>query len=263
MILLKLGGSLITNKKSAFSARVDVIKRIGLEILKAKEDNPDLKLIIGHGSGSFGHHVATQYGTRDHVCTQEQWLGFQKVWFAARQLNQIVIETFNQIGLPIICFPPSGSIITSNRTISNWNLEPIMSALNNDLIPVIYGDVVFDNNFGGIILSTEDLFLYLTKKTRGKAILIAGIEEGVWQDYPQKNKLISLITPRNFELYANLISSSTTVDVTGGMQAKVNLMLSAVKEDPDLNICIFSGEENDNIKRSLLGQQLGTAIRFN
>ena len=35
-------------------------------------------LIIGHGSGSFGHYMASKYGTRRGVNGPEQWMGFAK-----------------------------------------------------------------------------------------------------------------------------------------------------------------------------------------
>ena len=35
-------------------------------------------LVIGHGSGSFGHYMASKYGTRKGVDGPDQWAGFAK-----------------------------------------------------------------------------------------------------------------------------------------------------------------------------------------
>ena len=51
LIFLKLGGSLITNKNIPFSARKDTLRRLAAEISEALDTNPELKLLIGHGSG--------------------------------------------------------------------------------------------------------------------------------------------------------------------------------------------------------------------
>lgn len=261
MIFLKLGGSLITQKEKTFSARTEIIKRIGEEIFLAKKENPDLELIIGHGSGSFGHRVAKEFGTREAVINDYQWQGFQKVWYAAHLLNRIVIHEFHKIGLPVMSFSPSSSISTSNRIITDWNIHPITSALKRRMIPVIYGDVVFDDFYGGIILSTEDLFLHLSALMRPKKILIAGKEEGVWMDYNQKNQIIKVITPNNFDQFKNNISQSKNTDVTGGMQEKVKLMLSIINQNPEIQIEIFSGEKKENIYKSVSGKTLGTRIQ--
>lgn len=260
LIFLKLGGSLITEKEKPFTARLEIINRIGLQILSAIESSDHLEIIIGHGSGSFGHYAAKDLGTRHSVSNQTQWHGFQKVWYAAHSLNNIVVEAFSELGLPTITFSPSSAITTSNRRIINWNTKPIRSSIENGLIPIIYGDVVLDEKLGGIILSTEDLFFYLINDFNPEKILIAGKEDGVWLDYTSKKKLIPLITSENIKHYSQHISPSNSIDVTGGMQEKVKLMLSIAQSNPKVLIEIFSGEKTDNIYRALLGEQLGTRV---
>jgi len=87
LMFLKLGGSLITNKDIPFLARKEKIKCLGVEIKKSIDTFPELSLLIGHGSGSFGHSAAAQFGTRSGIRSKEDWLGFQKVWLAAHQFS--------------------------------------------------------------------------------------------------------------------------------------------------------------------------------
>ena len=61
--LLKLGGSLITDKSTPYTAKPQIIKNILLEVKDALEEKPDLNLIIGHGAGSFAHQSAKKYNT--------------------------------------------------------------------------------------------------------------------------------------------------------------------------------------------------------
>jgi isopentenyl phosphate kinase len=55
LVFLKLGGSLITDKDTPRSPRRDVLARLAAEILYAHRQRPQMQLVIGHGSGSFGH----------------------------------------------------------------------------------------------------------------------------------------------------------------------------------------------------------------
>ncbi len=261
LIFLKLGGSLITDKDKPYTARKTVIARIAGEINAARQEQSDLRILLGHGSGSFGHFAAKDYGTRERVPNSAEWQGFQKVWNAARALNQIIVEEFSQAGLPVISLPASASVFTENRKIVEWNTKPIQSALENELMPIIFGDVIFDKSLGGIIFSTEDLFTQLLPIVQPDRILLAGKEAGVWRDYPNVSEIIPVIDAASFRSGRVGVGASASVDVTGGMAAKVQLMLEVVTAYPQIQAQIFSGEEPGNIYKMLTGASLGTRIQ--
>jgi isopentenyl phosphate kinase len=56
------------------------------------------------------------------------------------------------------------------------------------------------------------------------------------------------------------IGASSSVDVTGGMAAKVEQMLALVRDVPQLTAEIFSAEESGNLSRALAGEQVGTLL---
>jgi len=260
LIFLKLGGSLITDKNKPYTARIEVIHRAAKEIIKAKQENANLKLVLGHGSGSFGHYAAKEAGFKEAVSSASQWHAFQKVWFAAHELDKIFIEELNKSGLPVISFPPSAAVTTENKHIVSWNLEPIKRTLESGLMPVVFGDTVVDRTLGGIILSTEELFLHLIRDLKPDSILLAGKEPGVWGDYPINSQLLKEIFPGNFEIFNSIITGSDSVDVTGGMRKKVALMLEALRIEPGLDIEIFSGEMPGNVFNALSGTRTGTRV---
>lgn len=260
LIFLKLGGSLITDKSRPNSARKQLIHQIVKELKSTFVQKPDLRLLIGHGSGSFGHVPAKEYKTIDGVHSLEEWIGFAQVWYAASSLHRIVVEALHAEGMVPISIPPSACVSTQNREIISWDLQPIEQAMTNDLLPVTYGDVVFDTNLGGTILSTESLFIYLAKRLKPQRILLAGHEPGVWQDYPERSEIISEITPSTArDLTANILGADES-DVTGGMGSKVMNMLELVKTMPEIEVNVFSGLESGNIMKALLGERLGTAV---
>jgi len=260
LVFLKLGGSLITNKSRPNTALQGMISELAVAIKLATEKYPNKQWILGHGSGSFGHNAASKYATQEGVRTPAEWIGFLEVWNAAQALHQIVKSELIKVNLPVISFSPLSAITTNEKHITYWNLEPITSSLVNGFIPVVFGDVVFDRTLGGTILSTEDLFVYLADRMMPKRILIAGMEEGVYSDYPACHSVIPKLSPVNINEYEDTLNGSGNIDVTGGMRSKVLLMLNLVKNDPSLRVHIFSGKDPKNIIRILDGDQIGTLI---
>lgn len=262
LVFLKLGGSLITDKDSRSTPRRDTIERLAAETAAALAAQPELRILLGHGSGSFGHTAARQHGTVHGVFSPQQWLGFAQVWKEARALNEIVIDIFTRAGLPVIAFPPSAAVTTRSGQVTHWNLAPLNSALAAGLLPVVNGDTIFDEILGGTILSTEDLFLHLARQLHPARILLAGLEPGVWADYPDCTRLQETITPASFLTLSGGIGASASVDVTGGMRQKVQSMLALVSEIPNLEAVIFSGQEPGLMTRVLTGAKPGTTLCF-
>ena len=108
-VYLKLGGSLITDKTRAYTTRTEIIARLASEVQEALEAKPSLRLLVGHGSGSFGHWAAKPYGTRQGVQTPTQWRGYTLVAAAAARLNRIVTDAFLRADVPVLSVQPSAS----------------------------------------------------------------------------------------------------------------------------------------------------------
>ena len=92
LVFLKLGGSLITEKGTPQTPRPTLIRDLIQAVAEARREQPQLSVLLGHGSGSFGHVPAKKYGTRHGVKTGDQWRGFAEVWYQASALNRLVIE---------------------------------------------------------------------------------------------------------------------------------------------------------------------------
>lgn len=220
-------------------------------------------LLIGHGSGSYGHTAGKRFHTRIGVSSPQEWQGFSQVWRAARQLNQVVIDELASAGLDVIAFPPSACASASGRQVQAWNTAPIRKALDAGLVPVVNGDVVFDAQLGGTIVSTEEVFTYLAPVLHPDRVLIAGSETGVWADFPFCTRLIERITPRDLPGLLDSLHGSAAVDTTGGMLEKVTAMVGLVEHNPAVEASIFSGLEPGALLRALKGEQAGTLISAN
>ncbi len=277
IIFLKLGGSLITDKDIPYTPRIDKLNELALEIKTVLDSTPGLLLILGHGSGSFGHTAAKKHGTRDGITPHQlppfseklggekvggndYWHGFAEVKFQAAELTRHVIASLLNAGLSAISIHPSSSLVSNNRKVTHHNILPIRKALNANLLPVVHGDVAFDETLGGTILSTEDVFAFLAQEFRPTRILLAGIEAGVWDDFPARTRLVKQIQLSDYEKMRAGIGGSASTDVTGGMKAKVEEMLVLIKKYKGLTVQIFSAEEKGDLTRALNGENVGTLL---
>lgn len=260
LVFLKLGGSLITDKTQEETLRVEVLNRLASEIQEALSAAPDLQLVLGHGSGSFGHVAADKYGTRKGVRGNDQWRGFAEVSSAAARLNAHVRESLLLQNVPAVSLQPSASAECRNGQIVQMSTLPVQSAINAGIVPIVYGDVAFDSILGGTIISTEEILSYLAKVFNPTWLLLAGETEGV---LTADGRLIPLISREIIEQVRNQLGGSRGTDVTGGMASKVYQMLDLVENVPNLSVLVFSGLKGGNVRERLLGNSdiPGTVIR--
>lgn len=258
LTFIKLGGSLITDKRRAQSFHADVMQQAAREIVAACMAQPDLEILIGHGSGSFGHVTAQKYGTANGVHTHADWRGFAEVATVARRLNAMVIDALAEAGLPVFGVQPSASARCIDGTLTGMETRPIEIALQQGLIPVVYGDVALDAERGATIISTETIFAYLAMKLRPGRIFLLGEVEGV---YDSRQAIIPHITADNLEAIAAALGGSHGVDVTGGMASKVRSMVVLAGQVPGLQIRIFSGTTQGQLENALVNHSTpGTLI---
>ena len=260
MIFLKLGGSLLTDKTGREALRPQVLQRVAAEIAAARQEQPQLNLILGHGSGSFGHVAAGQHGTRDGVHTPAQWHGFAAVSDAAARLNRQVCAALLAAGVPAVSLSPSASAVCKDGALVTLATRPVQLALKAGLVPLVYGDVAFDTVRGGTIISTEDVLSFLAGIFRPEWLLLAGNTDGV---YDQQGQVIPHLTAENLPHYAAALGGSGGTDVTGGMVGKVQAMLDLAGRHPGLQMRIFSGLVPGNIQALLTRPEsspLGTRL---
>lgn len=263
---VKLGGSLITEKDAPEATlRPEVLARLVDEISAAKEVDPTLRILLGHGSGSFAHRPAKKYQTRTEVSQAEGWRLFVETWREAARLNRFVMDALAAANLSAMAFPASAGAMANDGFVMNWALEPIETALSVGLMPVVYGDVAFDyytpSRPHGTILSTETLFYHLAQALQPRSILLTGVEAGIYADYPQnKNLLPTLGRRQSDQLINTLLGSAAEIDTTGGMVTKVGLMLGLLEDNLEIDIRVFSGLEPGNLQAALAGEAVGTRL---
>lgn len=267
LVLMKLGGSVITDKNKRFSIRADNIRRIARETKRVVQSNNNgLGLVLGHGGGSFPHFPAQKYRLGDGIIHQESWRGFAQTRAAASKLNQIVIDIFLDEGVNVVSFQPSASAICGDGRLVYLETRPIKYLLGHHQIPMVYGDVALDWEKGCTILSTEQLFCYLAERFKVSRIILIGEVEGVFTDDPLKGgrpELIEEISSENITEITEMLSGSHGIDVTGGMLSKITTLYNLVRTQPSIEIRLISGSEDGLIEETLLNRDTrGTLIHL-
>ncbi|HAJ34094.1 MAG TPA: uridylate kinase [Chloroflexi bacterium] len=263
LVFLKLGGSLITDKRAAETPRLAVIERLAQEIAAAQQADPALQLVIGHGSGSFGHVYGRRYGTRDGVYDAAGWYGYAAVGDAAARLNRLVTAALLRAGIPAWSIQPGALLRCADGRVVQGMEATVTAALARGLTPVVFGDVALDAVRGGTIVSTEEIFEGLVDALTPTRIVLAGEVDGIFTADPQLDpnaQPITVITPATLSAVVEGLGSSHGVDVTGGMRAKVQQSLAMVERQPGLEIIVCSGLEAGHVQAALAGAPVGTRI---
>ncbi|MCU0491914.1 MAG: isopentenyl phosphate kinase [Chloroflexaceae bacterium] len=260
LTFIKFGGSVITNKQGEEAADLPVISRLAAEVRAALDDLPTLRLVLGHGSGSFGHVYAARYGVHKGIPVDGDWMGFARTAAAALRLNRIVVDALLRAEVPALALQPSASLHSVAHEVTHWQVDTILLALDHGMVPVVHGDVSFDTAQGSAIISTEGLFAYLCLHSaiRPRRIVLVG-EAGVYTADPHLNpaaERIPLITEENIASVLHGTGDSRAVDVTGGMRSKIEAMWQLVQHLPELEIHLI-GPAPGLLHRALTGNAVG------
>lgn len=257
LVLLKLGGSLITEKDSRRVVRRELLRALAREIGKAVRDGH--RLIVGHGSGSFGHPEAAAAGLDEGIDGRNQLPGVVQTQEAARELHREVLGALSDAGAPPFSLLPGSLLVTESGVPANLFPEPVLLALSIKLLPVLCGDVVLDRDRGVSICSTESVLLALAnrlvmdREPIARAVWL-GTTDGV---YDADGRTVPELDRSRWE--AMEASRSTEgIDVTGGIVLRVETAL--LLADLGIPSVICDGREPEHLLPALAGEPVGGTL---
>lgn len=257
--ILKIGGSVITDKTGELAARLSDINRLAQEI-----KNADVKdLIIIHGGGSFGHPLAKRYGINEGFKEESQKIGFAETHHVMTVLNGLFMDALIWNGLPAISIAPSSCILTRSGRIVSFEETTLKTVLKMDFIPVMYGDAVFDVDLGFTILSGDQLVSYIATRFNVKSIIIGVDVDGLYNADPKtekKAKMFKHLTLKELKNLQKALGKPTACDVTGGMFGKISELLPAIEYG--IPVKIVNATKPNYIYNVLKGEKVeGTLIK--
>ena len=257
--VLKLGGSVITNKKKPMTPNFQAIERLANEISRAKVSS----LILVHGGGSFGHPVAERYSIAEGFRDPSQIRGFSETHRAMTELNDLVMKALISYNIPAVEVQPSSCVITKAGRIFNMELRPLKKMLKMGFVPVLYGDAVLDSEKGFAILSGDQLVSYLATKLGADRIVMGVDEDGLYTADPKTDSsahLIERITLEELKNLKHIIEGAKATDVTGGMLGKIFELTHAIEHK--IKTLIINATKPQRVYKALKGEKVrGTIIK--
>jgi isopentenyl phosphate kinase len=258
-IILKIGGSVITDKNGELAAKTEIINRLAEEIKKANLNN----LLIVHGGGSFGHPMAKKYAIKEGLKQEEQKIGFAETHHIMTVLNGLVMDALIWHNVPALSVTPSSCIIAKNGRIHLFEENILRKLLKMGIAPVLYGDTILDDQLGFTVISGDQIASHLANKF-GVSRIVMGVDvDGLFDSDPKdtKNpKLYDQLNLEELESIKNNIGTSTSSDVTGGMIGKVNELISAIEQG--IPVSIVNANKRNRVYKALIGANVeGTILK--
>ena len=257
MNVLKLGGSVLTDKDKPKVADRAAIRRLAKEIALSGVT----ELVLVHGGGSFGHPLAERYNIAEGFKEESQVLGFSETHSAMVELNNMVVDALISRGVPAFPLSPSSFMITSNGRIETLELQVLRRLLERGFIPVLYGDTVLDARRGFSILSGDQLSARLALELKASRLVFGVDVDGVYTSNPKLNPDARLLEFLSLGEAENMtgIGRAATTDVTGGMLGKIQESLPVV--EAGISVLILNAKKPRNVFKALKGERVrGTVL---
>jgi len=256
MIVIKLGGSVITDKAKECTFKNETMDKLAESIKKA-----DQRLIVVHGAGSFGHILAKEYELNKGYKRREQVKGFSLTHEKVQMLNSFVLKYLQKHDIPAVSISPHSSVKLNNHKLDKMDYKIFEEYLEKKFIPVTFGDVVLDKKLGFSICSGDLLIEALAKHFKPEKIVFAIDEDGLYTSNPKfdkKAKLVKKTTLKELQMLSTELDKHA--DVTGGMGGKLETIKKVAKLG--INTVLVNGNKPDRLYKVLVGEETKSTIIY-
>jgi len=273
MNLIKLGGSIITDKGRLYSLRGQELDRLAREIAEAVQaemrkgrsrEGPGA--IIVHGAGSFGHVLAKRHDLAAGYKGQGQLRWVARVQRDVRMLDGCVIEALESAGIAASAIPPGAVLRRTDGAIKRFDSSIFKAYLELGIVPVTFGDVVLDTDarhrFG--ILSGDDLMVELARAFFPKRVIFAMDVDGVLDGPLDAGGKVVPIVSRVGDVQSTVSNGGgpMVADVTRGISGKVARALEISKAlGTRGSVMLINGGAEGRLRDAMMGKAvIGTRI---
>ncbi|MFL6338574.1 MAG: isopentenyl phosphate kinase [Nitrososphaeraceae archaeon] len=247
LILIKLGGSVITFKEKPLAANFEAIRSISYALASVK-----IPIILIHGGGSFGHYWSVKYNMHSKP-DQYDSHGISIVHESMIALNQIIVNYMIKVGMnPYMILP---SVFTSGRKPIAKKIKELKSIVESSVIPISFGDIIYIENKMYSILSGDALMSILSKILRPSKVIFTLNVDGIYKDMGKREIIKELKNNNNSINFSKVIQ-----DVTGGMRRKVTEALKI--SDIGIDVLMVNGLKPKRIMNAITGIDFeGTLVK--
>jgi isopentenyl phosphate kinase len=254
MIIVKLGGSVITNKAKESSFKQKVMNNLAKEIKKANKE-----IILVHGAGSFGHILAKRYNLNEGHLREDQLEGFSLTHAMVQKLNSLVLKSLHDSNIPAVSVSPHSILRLNNHKLAQMDYNIFEEYLNKRFTPVTFGDVVLDKKLGFSICSGDLLVMALAEHFKPEKVIFVIDEDGLYTSNPKINKNAEFISSTSVkELEGLKTTADKHADVTKGMEGKIDTIKNIARKGIDT--VLLNGNKPNRLYSVLVGEDTKCTI---
>ncbi len=269
-VFVKLGGSFITDKAvtdSLKGSRITAAARMLSKAvaLAARRGRP-IRLVLGHGAGSYGHILAKKYAAVQGVHPKHGWEGLFRIRESMTRMNLEFVRHCNRGGLFPVTVSPFAIARAKDGSLSGIETGCIESLLERGQVALLHGDVVLDSERGFTIASTEALLKALSRHVRFDRIVMVSDTDGVLDS---AGATIPRLRHADLGRLGRVVGGSAAPDVTGGMRGKVAELLAILARGGGQARIMRCDGRAENLLNAVLGEGGGGTliqaeqVRFN
>jgi isopentenyl phosphate kinase len=252
LTILKLGGSLLTDKEKPYTLRENILNNVTKEIKSCLDGGLIGHIIILHGVGSFGHPPVLEnklhYGFRG----PEQLEPLSKTQQIVNKFRLILVDAFQEAEIPVILMHPSSMVVSEKMRMKKYFLEPLKRFMKLGIIPLLGGDLVSDSEMGFSIGSADQLAVILAKELGARRLVFATDVEGIFLSDPKINLDAEIIEEIHIEDIPSIlerIGEASKADASGKMKGKLSTLTPLEEEiKQGLQVSIISMMKPGNLK---------------
>lgn len=255
MHLVKLGGSVLTDKASVTTLRPGATRRLAAEIARSGTD-----VIVVHGAGSFGHVKARKHRLADGYVDDDQLAAVAEVQRDVRELNLAVVDALRGAGIPAVSLPPGAIARLEDGALASLDVDLFRRYRDLGFTPVTFGDVVLDARRWFSICSGDLLMLALAEAFRPEAAVFVADVDGVYTKDPKRAKSAKFLPEVRPRDVARIDTAAKTDDVTGGLGGKLDRMFAVARH---VDRCLLvNGLKRGRLLAALRGEDVvATRVR--
>jgi isopentenyl phosphate kinase len=254
MLIIKLGGSVITDKTKENTFKKDLMDKLAKEIKTAEKE-----VILIHGAGSFGHVLAKKYDLNQGYKNDAQLHGFSLTHATVKKLNSFVLDSLHKVGIPAVSISPHSILKLNDHKPLKLDYTMFEDYIETGFTPVTFGDVVLDEKLRFSICSGDLLVQLLAEHFKPEKVIFVIDEDGLYTSNPKSDKNAKLIESMTVEQLEKLRTSlDSHADVTGGMGGKIETIKNIAKLGIDT--ILLNGNKPNRLYQVMTGKDTKSTV---
>jgi isopentenyl phosphate kinase len=260
LTVLKLGGSLLTDKSKPYEARETLMRSIAQEIKICVDEGLIEDLVLVHGVGSFGHPPVLEYKLHKGYTGPEQFIPLSKTQRIVNEFRHLITKVFQEEGLPVNLLHPSSMVVAEKMKITKSFFEPLKGWMSLGMIPLLGGDLLYDKAMGFSVGSGDLLAVELANQLGAKRLIYAMDVDGFYSDNPKINKEASLMETISLPQLVTILKDMEqkgAADASGAMKGKLySISKASDLISGGLEVSLVSMMREGNLTSLLKGQEV-------